>query len=350
MHAKLNFEIKAIATAVPSTFFHCSSLYESFGKKEIDAIIQTTGVSHVRIAGKDTTASDLCFVAAQELLNTLQLDKSTIGGLIFVSQTADYILPQTSHVLQSRLGLNEVTFCIDIPLGCSGYVHGILQAALLLTSTSCENILVLAGDTTSKLINPKDRSVRMLFGDAGSATLVTRSEQTGYFEVMSDGSGADKLIVPAGGYRKPANPETSITREAEDGNMRSENDIFMDGMAIFEFMIKRVPQLVESMLKTLNWKKDELDLLALHQPNTFVLNYLRKRLKLDPEKVPIVVEGYGNTGPTSLPLIFSVKGISLYKTSQLHKVIMAGFGVGLSWAGFSCDLSNTTFLQPKEVD
>jgi len=349
MNANLNFEIKAIATAVPSKIFHCSSLYEDFGKKEIDAIIQTTGVSRVRIVGEHTTAADLCFAAAQELLTTLSLDKSTIDGLVFVSQTRDYILPQTSHVLQSRLGLNETTFCIDIPLGCSGYVHGILQAALLLNSTSCENILVLAGDTTSKMINPKDKSVRMLFGDAGSATLVTRSDLTGYFEVRSDGSGANKLIMPAGGYREPSNFETSITREAEDGNMRSENDIYMDGMAIFEFMIKRVPQLVESMLATLNWKKDELDLLALHQPNMFVLNYLRKRLKLEPEKVPIVVEGFGNTGPCSLPLIFSEKGNNLNKTSRLQKVIMAGFGVGLSWAGFSCNLSNTTFIQPKEI-
>ena len=349
MHAKLNFEIKAIATAVPSKFFHCSSLYNDFGKKNIDAIIQTTGVSHVRIADEHATASDLCFVAAQELLNTVSLDKSAIDGLVFVSQTRDYILPQTSHVLQSRLGLNETTFCIDIPLGCSGYVHGILQAALLLNSTSCQNIMVLAGDTTSKMINPKDKSVRMLFGDAGSATLVKRSDQTGYFEIMSDGSGADKLIVPAGGYRKPANPETIITREAEDGNMRSENDMFMDGMAIFEFMIKCVPHLVESMLATLNWGKDELDLLALHQPNIFVLNYLRKRLKLDPEKVPTVIEGFGNTGPSSLPLIFSEKGESLFEKSRLNKVIMAGFGVGLSWAGFSCDLSRTTFIKPKEV-
>lgn len=349
MKAKLKFEIKAIATAVPAQIFHCSSLYEEFGKKNIDAIIKTTGVSHVRIAAEGTTASDLCFEAAQKILHVLPFDKSKIDGLVFVSQTADYILPQTSHILQSRLGLNKATFCIDIPLGCSGYVHGILQAALLLNSTSCENILVLAGDTTSKMINPKDKSVKMLFGDAGSATLVTRSDQTGYFEVMSDGSGADRLIVPAGGYRKPSNSETGIAKEAEDGNTRSEDDMYMDGLEIFNFMISCVPQLVKSILGALNWQKDELDLLALHQPNKFVLNYLRKRLKLDPEKVPTVIEGYGNTGPSSLPLIFSEKGNSLTKKSQLQKVIMSGFGVGLSWAGFSCDLSNTTFVQPKEI-
>lgn len=349
MNAKLNFEIKAIATSIPAQIFHFFSLYEDFGQKNIDAIIKTTGISNVRLADDKTTASDLCFNAAQELLNTISLDKSAIDGLVFVSQTRDYILPQTSHVLQSRLGLNETTFCIDIPLGCSGYVHGILQAALLLNSTSCENILVLAGDTTSKMINPKDRSVRMIFGDAGSATLVSRSDHIGYFEIMSDGSGADRLIVPAGGYRKPSNSKTSIAKEAEDGNMRSENDMFMDGLEIFNFMINRVPQFIESMLETLTWTKDQLDLLALHQPNAFVLNYLRKRLKLEPGKVPTVIEGFGNTGPTTLPLIFSEKGESLSKLSGLNKVIMAGFGVGLSWAGFSCDLSRTTFIKPKEL-
>ena len=114
-------------------------------------------------------------------------------------------------------------------------------------------------------------------------------------------------------------------------------------------MINRVPKLVESMLKTLAWEKDQLNLLALHQPNAFVLNYLRKKLKLSSEKVPTVLDGFGNTGPTSLPLIFSEKGESLIEKSELSKVIMVGFGVGLSWAGLSCDLSETTFIKPKEV-
>lgn len=350
MKAALKFEIQAIAAAVPAQTFHCSSLYESFGQKNIDAIMKTTGISTVRVAGEQTTASDLCFNAAQELLHQIPLDNKAIDGLIFVSQTPDYILPQTSHVLQSRLGLGEDTFCLDIRLGCSGYVHGILQAALLLNATSCKHVLVLAGDTNSRMINPGDKSVKMIFGDAGSATLVSRSEHVGYFEIMSDGSGADRLIVPAGGFRKPSTPETGITKETEDGNMRSENDMFMDGLEIFNFMINRVPQLVESMLTTLAWEKDQLDVLALHQPNAFVLNYLRKRLKLEPAKVPTVLEGFGNTGPATLPLIFSEKGGALRENTALNRVLMAGFGVGLSWAGFSCDLSRTTFIKPKELD
>ena len=160
---KLSIDIHSICSAIPSQKLDLNSLSNIFGENEIRKIINTTGISSVRVANEKTTSADLCFAAAEHLLNETKVSRSDIGALIFVSQSPDYKLPQTSHILQQKLGLSTSTFCLDIPLGCSGYIHGLLQAALLINGGCCTNVLVLAGDTTSKMINKLDRSLRMVF-------------------------------------------------------------------------------------------------------------------------------------------------------------------------------------------
>lgn len=339
-----NIGIKSIASWLPSNELDMHSLGTLYGETEVENIIKVTGVEHVRIADVDMTSSDMCQRAAEYLFEADGIDRSTINGLVFVSQTTDYILPATSISLQHRLGLSQDTVCIDIHYGCSGYVYGLFQAACWISSGMCDNVLVLAGDTTSRMINPLDKSLRMVFGDCGTATLVTSGEFSIGFHIQSDGKGADRLIVPAGGFRTPISPETSVLEYDEEHNGRTQNDLFMDGMAIFNFAITQVHKNIDTLLETMNWKKEDVGLFALHQANVFMVNYVRKKLKVPPTLTPTNVTNYGNTGPATIPLLLSdLCGEGQY---NLSKVVMSGFGVGLSWGSIAANLSNSKFYKP----
>lgn len=334
-----------MTTVIPEDVLKLETLGTLYGKDVVRKIIATTGIKEVRIADNETTASDLCYQAALHLIDHMDLVKDEIDGLIFVSQTNDYSLPQTSNVLQSRLGLNENVFCLDIRLGCSGYVLGLFQASLLINSGACKKVLVLAGDTTSKIINPKDKSLRMVFGDAGSATLLTRGFDDIGFKIHNKGSGFSELIIPAGGFRKPISRLTSNEITDQDGNVRSENDLFMNGTEIFNFAINKVPTLIDGLLEIAKWSKTEVDLFLFHQANNFMVEYLKRKMRILTERVPLGVENYGNTGPCSIPLLLShITGRQFF----YDKVVMCGFGVGLSWAGCYTNLAKTKIF--KTID
>jgi 3-oxoacyl-[acyl-carrier-protein] synthase-3 len=341
-----NIDIVAIASCLPQNEFKFETLYDSYGKEEVNKIIKTTGISSINIADKMVTSSDLCEEAAKIIINELNIDVNSIDGLIFVSQTPDYLLPQTSHILQHKLGLSLNCFCLDIRLGCSGFIHGLFQASLLINSGSYKRILVLAGDITTSLISNKDRASRMVFGDAGTATLVEKGECEYNFSIYSDGSGYNQLIVPSGGFRYPKNNNSSILKEAEDGNWRSDENLYMDGSAIFNFVLRRVPSLLNEIIINTNWEKSDIDTFAIHQANKFIVEYIAKKIQVDQNRIPVVVDGFGNTGPSSIPLLFSEIGNNLKLLNKLNKVVLAGFGVGLSWAGLSCNLNNTSFFKP----
>lgn len=321
------------------------SFGNEYGEQEVKNIIKVLGVERVRIADKGMTSSDMCFNAAEYLFAREGIDKAEIDGLVFVSQTTDWILPATSISLQHRLGLSTETVCIDIHYGCSGYIYGLFQAALWISSGACRNVLVLAGDTTSRMINPKDKSLMLVFGDCGTATLLTKGNHSMGFDIISDGSGADRLIVPAGGFRLPVSKETSVLEWDEDKNGRTKNDLYMDGMALFEFANKKVSKNVDRLLETMQWKKEDIGLFCMHQPNKFIVDYVRKRLKVPEEKVPVNVKDYGNTGPSTIPLLLSDL-CSTVHPYDLNKVIMSGFGVGLSLGSIAVDLSETHFYSP----
>jgi 3-oxoacyl-[acyl-carrier-protein] synthase-3 len=337
--------IRAISAYLPENKLEMTSLSSLYGEKQVQTIIKAIGVEESRIAPNDMTASDMCQYAAENLIKREQIERSTIDGLVFVSQTADYILPSTSICLQERLGLSQDTVCIDVHYGCSGYVYGLFQAACWINSGMCDNVLVLAGDTTSRLINPMDRSLRMVFGDCGTATLVSRGCTSIGFHIQSDGSGYDRLIIPAGGFRTPVSPETSILEYDSDNNARTKNDLYMDGMAIFDFALKKVNKNIFSLLESMQWSTDQIGLYAIHQANAFMVNCIRKKLKVKADIVPTNVLKYGNTGPATIPLLLS----DLCSTSHpydLSKVVMCGFGVGLSWGSVAANLSDTHFYEP----
>ena len=340
-----NIDIKAVNSWLPEKVVELSDFSSLYSEAEVKTIIKTTGVERIRIADDKMTASDMCFNAAEHLFEQDQFDRSKIDGLVFVSQTTDWILPATSISLQDRLGLSQDTVCIDVHYGCSGYIYGLFQAATWIACGACENVLVLAGDTTSRMINQHDKSLRMVFGDCGTATIVSKGEHRMGFHIQSDGSGFDKLIVPAGGFRLPVSEETSILEWDADNNGRTKNDLFMDGLVIFNFAVNKVHKNINLLIDEMNWNKEDVGFYGLHQANDFMVKYVRKMLKVDKSLVPVNVRDFGNTGPATLPLLLSdvCSGQHPY---HLSKSILSGFGVGLSWGSVAADLSNTHFYSP----
>lgn len=339
-----HIQIKAIASWLPINAIEMISFNSLYGESEVRNIIKATGVERVRVADEEMTSADICQKAAEHLIEKENIDKSTIDGLVFVSQTCDYILPATSISLQDRLGLSKDTICIDVHYGCSGYIYGLFLAATWINCGICNNVLVLAGDTTSRMINSQDKSLRMVFGDCGTASLVCKGTEPMGFHIQSDGSGADRLIVPAGGFRQPITAETSELKYDEDNNGRTQNDLYMDGMAIFNFAITQVHKNVNALLELVGWEREQVGLFALHQANRFMVNYVRKKLKARAELVPINVENYGNTGPSTIPLLLS--DVCPQGRYDLSKVVMTGFGVGLSWGSVTANMSETHFYEP----
>jgi len=346
MKVKINgIQITSIASCIPKNKVNLLDFEKDFGANEVHRIIKTTGISSIRKADNNTTTSDLCFLASQKLLAENEITPDQIDAVIFVSQTSDFRIPQTSHILQHKLGLKEDVICFDLPIGCNGYIYGLFQASILISSKSCKKVLLLSGDTTTKLINDSDRSLKMVFGDGGSASLIEEGSDTFSFIVYSDGSQYNDLIIPDGGCRKPYSNESIILNFDSEGNGRTPLNLYMDGMAIFNFAIKRVPDLIEEIIAYSNWDKNEVDLFAMHQANKFMIDYLRKKCKVAIEKMPVIVDGIGNTGPASIPILIT----ELQITEKIYKkVILCGFGIGLSWGAVTCDLSNTKILKTIE--
>ena len=340
-----NLYIRAVGAWLPENILTMSSLAPVYGEETVHNIIKTTGIEQVRVAGKNMTASDMCQYAAEYLIEKEGVPTAEIDGLVFVSQTSDYILPATSICLQDRLHLSKETVCMDIHYGCSGYIYGLFQAALWIQSGACRNVLVLAGDTTSRLINEQDKSLRMVFGECGTATLVSAGTGVMGFHIGSDGSGYDRLIVPAGGFRTPVSPETAALLYDDDGNGRTRNDLYMDGMGIFSFAVTQVPHSISALMEMMSWNKGDVGFVALHQANEFMVSYIRKKLKVKAETAPIDVKNFGNTGPATIPLLFSDL-CSKENVYDLSKVVMCGFGVGLSLGSAATDMTKTRFYEP----
>jgi 3-oxoacyl-[acyl-carrier-protein] synthase-3 len=345
-----SIKISYITTCLPAGSVDLHAEAAHYGEKEVNNIIAATQIKNVRVADADTTTADMCIAAAQKIISTANIDRNTIDGLVFVSQTPDHKMPATSFIIQHKLGLGKATACFDLPYGCSGYIYGLLQASLLIETGICKQVLVLAGDTSTRMINQKDRSVKMVFGDAGSATLVEKGEAQTGFIMKADGSGANQLIIPAGACRYPASDTSSIVTERENGNFRSDEDLYMDGIGIFNFAISEVPAAVRELLQVANWTMEETGVFALHQANGLIVDYLRRKMKLKKEQVPLAIENYGNTGPATIPLLFSELGDELRNTGQLNKVVMCGFGVGLSWGAMFTNLSDCTFIKPFDYE
>jgi len=341
--------IAGIASAVPNEI-HTVESAKFIDPEEARKIAGSVGVWKRRTAPKSICSSDLCFAAAQRLMLELGWSPKEISGLIFVSQTPDYILPATSHVLHSRLGLPASCYAFDINLGCSGYVYGLWVASSLIQTVPGKTLL-LVGDTITRATSPQDRAVALLFGDAGTATALVsdRAAPPMYFEMGADGSGASDLIIPAGGFRRPHDELSGIRTEREGGNIRSDEDLFMDGPEIFVFTLRRVPGLVAAVLRNAGCKLDDIDAVVFHQANRFMLEHLAARIKVPAEKFVLALDDFGNTSSASIPLVITTKLREAVQTSS-RRLLLAGFGVGFSWAGAVLQCGPAVFQELVECD
>ena len=318
---------------MPTTVRTTRDAEKVFGVEQVATISQSTGVSNRRVANPPMCTSDLCQAAAQRLLSELGWAPSEVGGLVFVSQTPDHVLPATSCCLQSRLGLPATAFAFDVNLGCSGYVYGLWIAASLV-KTMGTRVLLLVGDTITRKISDEDRSVALLFGDAGTATAIepVLESSPAVFELGTDGTGAEALIIPAGGCRRPLDAAAVVPSVRENGNIRSDADLFMDGPEIFAFTLRRVPPLIRATLRHAGCAMEDVDFFVFHQANRFMLEHLRKGMKIPPEKLVLAMEHFGNTSLASIPMALTTSPLRQRLHSSSLRLVLAGFGVGFSWA------------------
>lgn len=325
--------LAGIASAVPELVQTVADDALLFGREDAARISDSTGVRRRHVATNAMCTSDLCLAACERLLTELGWTRDSVDALIFVSQTPDYLLPATSCSLHGRLKLSKRCATIDLNLGCSGYVYGLWVATNLMASGGIERALVLVGDTISRIVSPRDRATAPLFGDAGTATALERSEgaPTMVFELGTDGSGQNHLMVPAGGFRRPGTEKTRERIEREGGNVRSDEDLFMDGAEIFAFTLREVPRLITSVTEAAGWSNDDVDAWVMHQANRFMLRHLAKRMKLPAERVPLGIEEFGNTSSSSIPLTMTHSLADRMREGRM-RLLLAGFGVGFSWA------------------
>ena len=306
--------------------------------KEAEKIIKTTGFTHIREVVNET-AKDLCLIAAKKLISKISNEEiNQIDVVLFVSQTRDFIMPQTSGIIQHELGLKNNIICKDIPQGCSGYIFGLMESFMFL-NLGMKSVLLLAGETNTKVISHNDKTVRMVFGDGGTATLIKSLKNTNpvSFDYGTDGIGYSDLIIKSGGFRNPINEDSLKTTEFEPGIIRSDNHIFMNGLSVMNFAIKRVPRSIKNIETIL---KQDVDRYYLHQANKFMLDYLIKKSKIKSSLAPFTANKIGNTGPASIPIAIC---IDLDKGIAPKQAILTGFGVGLSWGSCNLDLSQIKY-------
>ncbi len=336
----LGVRVSGISSAIPERTLTVADVAQIFGAVEARKICENTGVQTRHIVPDGVCTSDLCFAAAERLIAEIEWERDSIDALIFVSQTPDYVMPATSCSLHGRLGLSKQCAAFDINLGCSGYVYGLWVASQLLAPGNVQRALLLVGDTVSRIVSPEDRSAAPLFGDAGTATALECDPDAApiVFSLGTDGSGQDHLIVPAGCFRKPHTSETSKRSEREKGNIRSDEDLYMNGAEVFMFTLCEVPALVKSTLKAANWTLESVDGVIMHQANAFMLNHLANRLHIPTDKFVLALEAFGNTSAASIPLAITHTWSNRSPNQQL-RLLLTGFGVGWSWAGaaMTCD-------------
>ena len=332
-----NSRIVGVSCVIPKktlSLYDEPDLYEG-NQKKIKRVVESSGFLNRRVVDSDVTTSDLCYKAALDLLAKTNTNTADIDAIIFVSYTGDYLMPATSYVLHNRLGLNEDCICMDIPQACSGYEIALYQASMLLNS-GCKNVLLCVGDTFSKFSDMFRNHTAPVFGDAGTATLVTRDEnaEPWYFSLNTDSTGYDALICKNGGFRNPFNKDMFY----DDGKPMYLAG--MDGARVFDFTMKRVQDSVSKILEYSGKQATDIDYFVMHQANKMILQNIALALGVPLEKMPIgTMTEYGNQCGASIPCTFSYK-VRNELQSKSNKVLLSGFGVGLSWANCILDINN----------
>lgn len=334
-------KVTGIATCVPDKFINIEDeLYNLYDGniKTVEAIKKNIGLQKRHVVDDDITTSDLCEVAANKLFDEMNIDKDEIGAIILVTQTPDYFQPASAAYLHGKLNLSQNCAAFDINQGCTGYIYGLWLAHMIIETNSCEKVLVLAGDTISKIVNPKDSNVAPMFGDAGTATIVEKTETANksFFIFHSDGKKFDTIIQPKGAFRTNLHDVINNQNIFATSEKRNLTNLFMDGTDVFVFAINVEPKAIAEILNMSSSTQDEIDYIIFHQANKYIISNIARRLKFPLEKAPSETTGkYGNQSSASIPCTIC-DSIREEVVSKKLNLILSGFGVGLSWA--TCQL------------
>lgn len=329
----MGMRISAVDHYLPEATLSNEDLTASFPEWSVEKISAKTGIRSRHIAGDDEYASDLAVRAAENCLAKNPELRDGIDFVVVCSQTADFVLPGIAGIVQDRLGLRTGIGAIDVNLGCSGYVYALGLAKGLIESRQASRILLITTDTYTKLLNEGDKSVRTIFGDAATASIMDVSDGDDGFHVVygTDGAGAKSLIVPGGGIRDGM--EIQPAAGAERRQLTSGRfDLYMDGPEIFNFTLRVVPQSVDALLERAGMQRDDIDLFVFHQANAFMLDHLRRKLGVSKERFFMSLEETGNTVSSTIPIALA-DAIQSGALRRGMTVMLLGFGVGLSWAG-----------------
>ena len=330
-------KIEMIEYYFPSNTITNEDLKAEFPDTDFTKFEEKIGIKERYISGKDETALDLAIKSSEKLFE--RFDKNKVDYILYCTQSPEYILPTSACILQDRLGLSKNIGALDFNLGCSGFTYGLSLAKSIIISKQAKNVLLVTAETYSKYLHPGDKSNRAIFGDAAASCLISHSDEDYLFNFLSgtDGSGFGNLIIKNGSGRNPVNVEAE-TLVYGNGNLFSDNHLYMDGPAIFNFTSEVIPEFINEVLVSNSIKKEEIDQFILHQANAFMLNTIRKSMMIDKDKFFIDLRLGGNTVSCTIP-------IALKKYSQSHvnkdlNIILIGFGVGLSWSGGLIKINN----------
>lgn len=321
--------IKGIEYIYPNNKITNTDLSTQFPDYDFSKFEEKVGIKNRYWVAENETAFDLAIKACQKLFQIF--DKEEIDYVIYCTQSPEYFLPTTACILQNHLGLRKNIGAFDYNLGCSGYTYGLSMAKALINSGQAKNILLVTAETYSKFLHPKDRSNRAIFGDAATATLIGSSEDeyVGEFLFGTDGSGYDKLIVKNGCSRFPYDPNIKEITYGTN-NVYTENHLYMNGPEVFNFTNEVVPNFTKEVLAKNNIALEEIHQFVFHQANAFMLNFMRKRLKVPSNNFYVDMEDGGNTVSCTIPIALKKYSQTINETQN---VIVVGFGVGLSWCG-----------------
>lgn len=325
--------VRAISVYLPEKVLDNAELVRQFGTWTENKIFGKTGISERHVV-EDEKVSDLATAAGERLFEEHGVDRNEIDFLLLCTECPDYFLPATACIVQNRLGLRKDIGALDYNLGCSGFIYGLALAKGLILGGVAKKVLLITAETVTRTIHPQDKSTRTLFGDAAAATLVEASAERGIGEFVlgTDGSGSDRLIIPAGAWARRSSPETRVETTNKWGNVRTPENLYMDGPEILKFSMEVVPPCMNDTLARNGVSLEGLRLVVLHQASHMLLEKLRETLAIPEEKFVFNIERYGNTVSSTIPIAL----YDMMRAGRLGKedsVLVMGFGVGLSWGG-----------------
>lgn len=346
-----NVEIKGVACAVPKQVKYAKG-QPFFTDVEADNFTAVTGVECSRTIPDGMTCADLCQAAAEKLFEVSEWDRESVNMLVFVTASRDFfIYPNTANILQDKLGLSDECMAFDLPFACSGYVYGLSVVSSMMQTGNIKRVLLLVGETNSKIQNPEDKTVWALHGDAGSATLLEYNPKVKHsmqFHMCSDGSGWEAIICKEMGARYPATEESLKPVKIDEGIVRAPWECNMDGMSVFSFAITRPGQCIKGLCEHFNFELTTIDYLLIHQANRMIDEKLRKKLKLTPEQVPYSMMEFGNTSSCTIPITMITQISDRLRTKE-NNLVMCGFGSGLSWGAAHIYTDNLIIPELVEI-